>query len=81
MPYRYAPAFIVAMIAATIFAFWRSYFGILSTAPLGFHAHGITASLWMLLLLAQSWTPHRGQMAVHRAMGRATFVVLPLFAA
>lgn len=81
MPYLHAWLFIVALIAATIFAFWRSYFGILSTAPAGFHIHGVTASLWMVLLLAQSWTPHRGQMALHRNLGRFTFVALPLFAA
>ena len=81
MPYRRASMFIVALIAVTIFAFWRSYFGKLIGSPAGFHAHGITASLWMLLLLAQSWTPHRGGIAVHRVMGRATFVAMPLFAA
>lgn len=81
MPYRRAWLFIAALIAATVFAFWRSYFGKLASSPAGFHIHGITASLWMLLLLAQSWTPHRGQMAVHRLTGRATFVAMPLFAA
>ena len=81
MPYRQAWLFIVALIAATVFAFWRSYFGVLASSPAGFHIHGITASLWMLLLLAQSWTPHRGQLAVHRLTGRATFVAMPLFGA
>lgn len=81
MPYRYASMFIAALIAATIFAFWRSYFGKLPGTSMGFHVHGITASLWMVLLLAQSWTPHRGRLAVHRALGRTTFVALPLFAA
>jgi hypothetical protein len=81
MPYRHAWLFIVALIAATVFAFWRSYFGILSTSSAGFHAHGVTATLWMLLLLAQSWTPHHGQIALHRILGRATFVATPLFAA
>jgi hypothetical protein len=81
MPYRHAWLFIVALLAATVFAFWRSYFGILSTSPLGFHIHGVTATLWMLLLLAQSWTPHHGQLAVHRLTGQMTFVAAPLFGA
>ena len=81
MPYRYAWLFIVALIATTVFAFWRSYFGALSMAPIGFHVHGVTATWWMLLLLAQSWTAHRGQIRLHRAVGRATFVAVPLFAA
>ncbi len=81
MPYRHAWLFIVALIAATVFAFWHSYFGVLSSAPAGFHLHGVTATLWMLLLLAQSVTPHRGRMALHRRLGRASFVAVPLFAA
>ncbi len=80
MPYRYA-WFVIAMLMATsVFAFWRSYFGMLSVAPAGFHLHGLTASLWMSLLLAQSWTANRGHIAVHRMLGRTTFVALPLFA-
>lgn len=35
----------------------------------------------MLLLLAQSMTPHRGQIAFHRRLGQATFVAVPLFGA
>jgi len=81
MPYRHAWLFIVALLAATVFAFWRSYFGVLPTSPVGFHIHGVTATLWMLLLLAQSWTPHHGQLAVHRLLGRMTFVAAPLFGA
>jgi hypothetical protein len=81
MPYRHAWLFIVVLIAATVFAFWRSYFGVLSTASAGFHIHGMTATLWVLLLLAQAWTPHRRQMAAHRLLGRTTFVAAPLFAA
>ncbi|MCW1432259.1 hypothetical protein [Novosphingobium sp. JCM 18896] len=81
MPYRHAWVFIIALLTATFFAFWRSYFSILPTASVGFHIHGITASLWMLLLLAQSRTPHRGQIAMHRRLGQATFVAVPLFSA
>ena len=81
MPYRHAWIFISVLIAVAIFAFWRSYFGILPDAPAGFHIHGLTASLWMLLLLLQSWTPHHGKISLHRLAGRAAFVAVPLFAA
>lgn len=81
MPYRHAWLFIAALIGVTVVAFWRTYFGMLGTASAGFHAHGVTASLWMLLLLAQSISPHVGRLALHRALGRTTFVAVPLFAA
>ena len=35
----------------------------------------------MLLLLAQSRTPHSGQMALHRFVGKTSFIAVPLFAA
>ena len=81
MPYRHAWAFIALLIAATIFVFWHRYFTILATSPASWHLHGVTAGLWMLLLLAQSRTPHSGQMALHRLVGKASFVAIPLFAA
>jgi hypothetical protein len=81
LPYRHAWAFIALLIAATIFVFWHRYFTILATSPVSWHLHGITAGVWMLLLLAQSRTPHSGQMALHRLVGKASFVAVPLFAA
>lgn len=81
MPYRNAGLFIAILIAATVFVFWPRYFGVFATAPAGSHLHGLTASLWMLLLLAQSWTPHSGQMALHRRVGKTSFIAVPLFAA
>ncbi|MHA6722784.1 hypothetical protein [Sphingomonas sp. RS2018] len=81
MPYRHAWMFVVALFALAIVAFWRSYFGVFATAPTGFHIHGITAAIWMLLLLAQSATGGSGRLAIHRSLGLATFVAVPLFAA
>jgi len=45
MPYRRAWLFFLALIAATLLGFWRSYFSVLATSPAGFHIHGMTASL------------------------------------
>lgn len=79
MPYRHAWLFVLALIAATIPAFWRTYFSVIGGAPLAFHVHGATATLWMLLLVVQSRTVHHGQRALHRSLGLATFAVAPLF--
>ncbi|WP_404337726.1 hypothetical protein AB2M62_03120 [Sphingomonas sp. MMS12-HWE2-04] len=62
-------------------AFWPGYWGQLSKAPFSLHAHGITATAWLILLTAQSWAMRAGKIVWHRAFGLATFVVLPLFAA
>lgn len=82
MPYRYAHhALTLVILPVIIFAFWPAYFGQLSTAPLAFHAHGITAMAWILLVAAQSWTIHSRRFALHRQLGRLMFVAVPLFVA
>jgi hypothetical protein len=37
----------------------------------------VAASIWVLMVLAQSWTPHHGQMALHRATGKASLLLFP----
>lgn len=79
MPYRNAWMFVVILVVATILAFWPGYFSVLGSSPFAFHLHGLTASLWMLLMIAQSWTIHNRQRALHRTLGLATFAAVPLF--
>lgn len=71
---------VLALVPVILFAFWPGYFGHLRSASVAFHAHGLTASAWLLLIAAQSWTAHSRNMRVHRGAGRALFVVVPLFA-
>lgn len=81
MPFRHAHYYILALIGLTVIAFWPGYFSVLSTAPWGFHFHGLTATLWMVLLALQSWTIHDRQVPLHRALGMASLGIFPLFLA
>jgi hypothetical protein len=81
MPYRHAHFYILALFPFAGFAFWQSYLSQLSTASIEFHMHGITATLWLLLLVAQSWTIHGGRRQAHRALGTASLALFPLFLA
>jgi hypothetical protein len=81
MPYRHAWLYLVALIAATLLAFWPSYFSKLSENSWEFHVHGITAALWLVMLLAQSWTVHHSGMAAHRIVGRSSLLLFPAFLA
>jgi hypothetical protein len=81
MPYRHAWLWILGLMAATVLAFWPSYFARLSEAAIAWHLHGAIASLWMALLAAQSWTIHHRQRALHRTLGLAVFAGVPLFIA
>lgn len=81
MPFRFAAYYIMAMIGITIVAFWPGYFSTLRSAPWGFHFHGITATLWMLLLAFQSWSIHGGQRRWHRSVGIGSLALFPFFIA
>ena len=81
MPYRRAHWWLLALFPLIGAAFWPGYWGQLGKAPFALHAHGITATAWLLLLTAQSWSIHARKLAWHRVSGLGTFVVLPMFAA
>lgn len=77
MPYRNAPYFILVCIGVIVAGFWASYFSVYTAVPWQFHAHGVASSLWVLMVLAQSWTPHHGQLALHRAVGKSSLLLFP----
>ncbi len=81
MPFPRAHWYLIAFLAVTVVAFWPSYFGILNDAPAGHHMHGITATIWMLLLIWQGWAIHNKRRDQHALVGKASFVIIPLFLA
>lgn len=81
MPYRHAHWYLLAVFPLAGLAFWQSYLSQFATAPLEFHAHGVTASLWLTLLVAQSWTIQHKRRELHRQFGLASLALFPLFLA
>lgn len=81
MPYPRAYLYLIAALGLTIFGFWPGYFSHFSEASLALHFHGVTASLWMLLLISQSWSIHHDQWPLHRLGGMATLIIAPFFIA
>jgi hypothetical protein len=79
MPNRYAHWYVLGLFPLAALAFWPFYLAQISTASAQFHAHAITATLWLTLLVAQSWTIHRSQRRIHRTLGLASLVLFPLF--
>jgi hypothetical protein len=77
MPYRHAPYYVLVCVAVIIAGFWPSYFATSDTIPWQFHAHGIAASIWVLMVLAQSWTVHKDQLPLHRAVGKSSLLLFP----
>lgn len=78
MPYPRAPYYMLAVVGVIVIGFWPSYFKVVGTVPWQFHAHGIAASLWVMMVTAQSWTAHdKKRLMLHRAVGKASLFLFP----
>jgi hypothetical protein len=79
MPYRHAHWYLLSLFPLAGLAFWPNYLSIFAASPVAFHVHGITASLWIALVAAQSWSIHHRRNALHRTIGIASFALFPFF--
>lgn len=79
MPYRHAYLWVLALFPAVALAFWPSYFAQLGRVSWILHAHGVTSALWVALLAVQSWSIHRDARAIHKASGRTSLALFPVF--
>ncbi len=79
MAYRHAYRWLLLLFPLTLLGFWGSYFSQLTTSSWVFHAHGITASLWIILTALQSWSIAHGSRPLHRTAGRTSLALFPLF--
>jgi hypothetical protein len=77
MPYRHAPYYVLAVMLVIALGFWPSYFAVWGNVPWQFHAHGVAASIWVTMVLAQSWTAHHKQFGVHAAVGKSSLLLFP----
>lgn len=81
MPYPRSFFAIVGLVLLIMAGFWPFYWSRLREVPWELHLHGITASLWVLLLLFQTWSIHAGRRQAHRMVGRASLVLTPFISA
>lgn len=77
----HAPALVVALLLLSFLAFWIPYFSQLSAASRYVHAHVATTLAWMLLLIVQPLLMRAGRHDLHRALGKATYLLVPLLLA
>ncbi|NJC40413.1 hypothetical protein GGQ87_000671 [Brevundimonas alba] len=81
MPYKYGHYFVGVVLLVVLGGFWASYFTLIGHVALAFHVHALTATSWLVLLIAQSVAIHHRQAALHRTVGKASFVMFPLLIA
>lgn len=76
---RHAVFAFAALFIAALFAFWPTYFTRLgSVAGWVVHAHGFLLFVWCLMLIAQAGLMRAGQRDAHRALGKGSYVLMPL---
>jgi hypothetical protein len=81
MPYRRAHWWLIALVLVVPLAFWPGYFSPTARRTPALHAHAFAATLWLLLLIVQSWSASSRRFGLHRAAGRALFAAVPMFTA
>ncbi len=57
--------------------FSTSYFGRLSQSALPYHIHGISATLWMIILIVQPFLYTHSKLKVHKYLGWSTLILVP----
>jgi hypothetical protein len=74
-------AFCALLAVLSVVAFWKPYFSILTRVTENYvHLHVFFVGLWMSALVAQPLLIRRARIDLHRAVGRASFVLAPLVA-
>lgn len=77
--YPRATLWFLLVLAIAAFGFWPSYFARLRENDLVHHFHAIIAGAWLVLLVTQAWLMRTRRMALHRALGRTSLALAPLF--
>lgn len=77
----YKNAYLYFIIAAviTVLAFMPSYFQRLDKTDSGHHLHGITAMLWIIMMIVQPFLYRNNLMTWHRRLGKLSFILVPIF--
>jgi hypothetical protein len=76
----YTGPYFAALLLLAVFTFWPSYVSLPRSASSPYtHFHALIATLWMLMLIAQPMLMRAGKMKLHRKLGKASWVLGPLF--
>jgi hypothetical protein len=74
--------YLALLVPVTVFAFWKSYFGILGNLPEGItalvHVHATLMILWLFMVIAQAWFVRTMRFRLHRWVGRSSYVIVPV---
>lgn len=78
--YRNSPLYFSLLLVTALVAFFPSFYSRMGEAKFAHQFHGAMSTLWMLLLIGQGWLMRSRQVALHRAVGKFSIVLVALFA-
>lgn len=68
--YPHAQWYFLAAMVITWIGFSHTYFAVVTSEPLVHHIHGALMGGWIAILIVQPWLYQRGQLQLHRRIGR-----------
>jgi uncharacterized membrane protein len=68
----------VGFLGVAFVAFWPTYLSPASEEASAYtHLHAVTATAWMVLLVVQPWLIRTRRLALHRTIGKTSYVIAP----
>lgn len=77
--YSNSPLYFGILLLVALVGFFPSFYGRIGEAKMVHQFHGTVSTLWMLLLIGQGWLMRTRRVALHRAVGKASLVLVVLF--
>lgn len=76
--YRNTVFYFILFFMLALLAFWTSYYGVLrQPMSMAIHLHGITMTLWCLMLISQAFLIRTKRHPLHRIMGKFSYILVP----
>ena len=75
--YQYAHLYLAFGLVVVLLGFSTTYFSRLGDFSPAYHVHGISATLWMILLIVQPYLFQKGNLKAHRYLGWTSIVLVP----
>ena len=76
--YHNAYLYLTPGLIVVFWGFSESYFGKLGTTALPYHIHGLSATIWMILLIIQPYLYRINKLKLHKYLGWSTLVLVPV---
>ena len=78
--YRNGVFLFVLFVAIIVWGFWPSYYAHPWQAlpAIRYHVHGALMTAWLLMLIAQAYLIRSHRRAIHRVVGKVSYVLAPL---